>query len=143
MLNIKTANLQGKEMTKEVYVRPLEEAKRSRIWQLRKTVYGLKYAARHWYESLMEVLKDMGGRRSAMDGTLITWKNEKGLYGIMCTHLDDLFFRGNNVFHKVVISRMNEKLKMGAQKSTQFKYLGINVVDEENGWAIMDQNEYI
>ena len=41
-LDIKTVYLQGKEITREIYVRPPEEAKCKRLWRLRKTVYGLK-----------------------------------------------------------------------------------------------------
>ena len=107
---------------------------------MRKTVYGLKDAAKHWYESLMEVLKETGGRGSTVDGTLITWKSENGLYGIMCTHMDDLCFKGTDIFHKQEISWIKEKLKVVAEENTRFKYLGMNVVEEEEGWIILDQN---
>ena len=89
----------------------------------------------------MEVLGETGGRRSTVDGTLITWKNENVLYGIMCTHVDDLCFGGTHMFHKEVISRIKEKLKVGAEESIRFKYLGINVVDEAEGRIVLDQNE--
>ena len=32
-------------------------------------------AARHWYERIMEVLKETGGKKSIVDGTIFTWKN--------------------------------------------------------------------
>ena len=54
-LDIKTVYLKGKEMSREVYLEPPEEAKCTKIWRLKKTVYGLKDAAKHWYKSLMEV----------------------------------------------------------------------------------------
>ena len=49
------------------------------------------------------------------------------------------------MFHKEVIkviSRIKKKLKVGAMESTRFKYLGMNVVDKEEGRIILDQNEY-
>ena len=46
------------------------------------------------------------------------------------------------MFHKEVISRMKEILKLGAEESTRFKYLGMSVVDEEDGRIILDQNVY-
>ena len=78
-----------------------------------------------------------------VDGTIIFWRIKERLYGIMCTHMDDLCFGGNEMFHRMVISHLKENLKVGVEESTQFKYLGINVVDREDNWIIMEQNEYI
>ena len=55
---------------------------------------------------------------------LNSWKDnhvyeEVELYGIMCTHVDDLCFRGTEMFHKQVISRIKEKLKVGAEEKRQ------------------------
>ena len=91
----------------------------------------------------MEVLWETGGRRSTVDGTLIIWKNENGLFGIICTHVDDLCFGGTTMFHKEIILQIKEKLKVAAVESFRFKYLGVNMVDEEEGQIILDQNEYI
>ena len=91
----------------------------------RKTVYGFKDAAKHWYESLMEVLRETRKKKHCME----------------CTHVDDLCFGGIDMFHKEVISRMKEILKVGAMESTRFKYLGMNVVDKEEERIILDQNQ--
>ena len=77
-LDVKTAYLQGKEMTRELYLKPPVEARSHRIWRLKKTVYGLKDAAKHWYESLIEVLKEMGGIKSIVDGMIFYWKESRG-----------------------------------------------------------------
>src|SRR5215469_7221497 len=50
-LGNKTAYLQGKIIEKEVYLQPPKKAKTD-IWKLRKAVYGLKNAARSWYNRL-------------------------------------------------------------------------------------------
>ena len=47
------------------------------------------------------------------------------------------------MFHKEVISQIKEILKVGVKESIRFKYMGMNVVDEAEGWIILDQNEYI
>ena len=87
-LDIKTAYLQGREIMREVYIRPPKEAKTGKVWQLKKTVYGLKDAAKHWYKSLMGFLKETGGRGgSAVDE----------LYGIMGTHVDDLWMMDKEI----------------------------------------------
>ena len=61
----------------------------------------------------------------------------------LCTHVDDLCFEGTDMFHKEVISQIKEILKVGVKESIRFKYMGMNVVDEAEGWIILDQNEYI
>ena len=45
------------------------------------------------------------------------------------------------MFHKEVKSQVTEILKVGVEESAQFKYLGMNVVDEEKGQIFFDQNE--
>ena len=70
-LDIKTAYLQGKVMEREVYLQPSSEANTDKIWKLRKAVYGLKDAARSWYDSLMEILKATEGRKSSVDPTIM------------------------------------------------------------------------
>ena len=47
------ADLQGREMMKEVYVRPPDEVKSNKVWHLKKMAYGLKDAQKHWYENLI------------------------------------------------------------------------------------------
>ena len=89
ILDVKTPYLQGKVYCMEVYLQPTVEARSQCIWQLKKTVYGIKNAAKHWYESLIEILKEMVGRKCVVDGTIFYWKNPGGLYGIMRTHVDD------------------------------------------------------
>ena len=56
-LDIKAAYPQRKEMIRGVYARPPDEVKRNKVWRWKKTVYSLKDATKHYYESLMEVLK--------------------------------------------------------------------------------------
>ena len=56
---------------------------------LRKAVYGLKDAARVWYETMVRVVTDMGGRRSRLDPTSFVPKKEGRNIGIIVTHVDD------------------------------------------------------
>ena len=56
---------------REVHVRPPVEVKNDKVWRLKKTVYGLNNAAKHWYESLMKVLEETGREKSVVDGTIV------------------------------------------------------------------------
>ena len=45
MLNVKTAFLQGKQLDRDVYIKPPREAETTSLWKLRKCVYGLNEAS--------------------------------------------------------------------------------------------------
>ena len=59
-IDVKTAYLQGKNIERTIVVKSPREAKIEKIWKLRKAVYGLKDAARVWYETVMGILAEMG-----------------------------------------------------------------------------------
>ena len=59
---------------------------------LRKAVYGLKDAPRVWYETVVRVVTEMGGRRSRMDATFFVWRKRGRIIGIMVKHVDDFCF---------------------------------------------------
>ena len=56
---------------------------------------------------------------------------EKRIIGIMVTHVDDFCFGGEEEFHRVIIGRMKEKLKIGEEKEEDFRYLGMRIKNEE------------
>ena len=141
-LDVKTAYLQGYQMKREVFIKPPKEAQSKKLWRLKKTIYGLKDAARAWYERVRGVVEELGGKRSSMEPTLFFWKNEKGeLIGVMCSHVDDFCFGGNDEFEQEVINRMKEILKVGEVESGSFSYIGVDVNQSEDE-LIIDQERY-
>ena len=54
-----------------------------------------------------------------------------GPYGIMCAHVDDLCFSGNDQFQKQVISQLSDRLKVGTEESKHFRYLGVDGGDNQ------------
>ena len=51
--DVMSAFLQGKPITRDVYVIPPKEMRKpNMIWKLKKAVYGLVDAARSWYDSV-------------------------------------------------------------------------------------------
>ena len=79
----------------------------------------------------------MGGKRSVVDGTIFYWKNTEGLYGIMCTHVDDLCFRGAAQFHHLVVSWLMGKLKVEMEESNHFRYFGMDIMEGEDNKITM------
>lgn len=141
-LDVKTAYLQGKEMERDVVIKPPEEANTVKLWKLKKAVYGLKDAARKWYESLVEVLIKLGGKRSKIDNTIFKWEDGGRVYGIMGIHVDDLIYGGDKIFEEKIISKIKEELKVGREESGVFKYLGIEIEQKEKGEIYISQKSY-
>ena len=77
-----------------------------------------------------------------MDGTIFYWKNLEGLSGVMCTHVNELCFGGSEWFLSHVIKQLTLKLKVGAEESEHFRYLGMDIVDGGNN-VFLDQRRYI
>ena len=82
----------------------------------------------------------MGGRRSKLDRHCVEKKRGR-IIGIMVTHVDDFCFGGEE-FHRDIIGRMKEKLKIGEEKEEDFRYLGMRIKNEE-GRIRLAQQEYI
>ena len=59
--NIKPTFLQGKEIQRDVYIKPPCETKRParKLWKLKKTLYGFNDAARKFNESIREELTNL------------------------------------------------------------------------------------
>ena len=55
-VDIKSAFLQGKEMNRNVYVKPFPVTVTVKLWKLKTTIYGLCDAPRVWNLSVKEVL---------------------------------------------------------------------------------------
>ena len=141
-LDVKTAYLQGESIERELFVRPPKEAKTTGLWKLKKTVYGLKDAAKAWHEKLNSVMDKLGGERSIYEPTIFSWKNKQNeLIGIMCVHVDDFCFGGSREFDKI-ISELSTVLKVGEIQSDNFTYVGINICEETDG-ITLEQEYYI
>ena len=104
-------------------------------------MYGLKDAARMWYEKVVKVIRDLKGERSKLEPTMFYWSEKGKLIGIMCTHVD-FCFGGTEKFLKEVIGGLKKKLRIGEEELSKFRYIGVNVQgDEEGVW--MEQDRYI
>ena len=126
-LDVKTAYLQGKKMERTCYLKPPKEAMTSEVWKLNKVVYGLKDAARAWYDSLVGFLEELKGIRSQLDPTIFYWKEEGCLIGVLCTHVDDFIYGGNSQFEGSVMKILRTRLEIGLEQEKKFKYIGIEV----------------
>ena len=84
-LDIQSAFLQGKSITRDIYLIPPEEADTEKLWKLKKCVYGLTDASRHWYLRFTEELSKLGVHKSIYDEAVFYWYFGNVLHGIICT----------------------------------------------------------
>ncbi|VDI53393.1 Hypothetical predicted protein [Mytilus galloprovincialis] len=130
-------------MQREVYLRPPKEAKATgKVWRFNKCVYGLVDASLKWYEKVKATLLDCGGTVSKIDSAVFYWYNEKGLTGVLAVHVDDFLWAGSSAFEKTVVSRIRDMFKVGKESCESFKYLGLDL-SQENETIVLSQQDYV
>jgi transposase InsO family protein len=142
--DIKSAFLQGKKMDREVYITPPKEADvpKGKLWKLLHCLYGLNDAARHFYQSVVETLKNLGCVCSSLDPALFFFRRNGKLEGIVASHVDDFLHAGSEYFDKIVMSKLRDRFLAGKLEESKFKYIGFEIVQSVDG-IIMDQSSYI
>ena len=74
------AFLQGEKIQQEALLKPPTEATaRKKIWRLKKCVYGLNDAAKHWYFSVCKELLSHGCLQSSTDPGLFYYRADDKL----------------------------------------------------------------
>ena len=141
-LDVKTAYLQGDEIQREVYLKPPSEGDWNGLWKLKKTVYGLKDAAKAWYGKVVKVVEELGGVRSRLEPNIFFWKQGCKVKGILCTHVDDFCYGGTKTFMEETIGKLKEKLEVGEQESKKFKYIGV-MIEQREGEISLNQWGYV
>ena len=83
-----------------------------------------------------------GLKKSVYDAVLFYRYLHSVLDGVLCCHVDDFFYAGSGSFMTDVIQQIKEKFKVSQEEHDGFKYLGINIIKEDDR-IIMEQKEYI
>jgi hypothetical protein len=140
--DIKTAFLNGK-LEEEVYLKqPLGFQKGNKVYRLKKSLYGLKQAARVWNQTLHEALVTNGCIQNQTDRCLYIWKNNDKVCYIL-VHVDDLLAAGSDeqVINQIMeaLGRRFETKNLGEAKH----YLGIDIERDNNGRFLISQRLYI
>ena len=102
--DIKSAFLQGKELERDIYIRPPKESQTPQglIWKLKHGLYGLKDGARQFYESVREELMKLGFTQCRLDPALFYVHKDNRLRGIICCHVDDFLHAGDELFEALM-----------------------------------------
>jgi hypothetical protein len=108
--------------------------------KLKKSLYGIKQAAKVFNDTLNEHLINIGWKRLANDVCFYIYKYNDDLY-LLITHIDDIIMCGKE---KDVIDQLTEEIKSGFKKITTNddvkQYLGINLYHDDNVLHLSQQN---
>ena len=141
-LDIRSAFLQGKEISRDLFIKPPKEAGTNKIWKLRKSVYGLCDASRVWYLRVKEELLQAGTQMSIYDEALFYWKYDGHLHGILAAHVDDFLYCGSKMFMQNVITVIKNKFQISKEATDSFRHLGLEI-EQKSGFIILHQHKYI
>ena len=140
--DIKTAFLNG-DIEEEIYMRqPPGFEKGNSVCKLRKSLYGLKQAARAWNKVYHEAVINFGFKQSEVDKCLYSMKSGRDTC-YMIVHVDDILVASNN--EKLIENFKNhigsqfEVKDMGSVKH----FLGIDVKRDGDGNFHISQKQYI
>lgn len=141
----KTAFLNG-ELQEEIFMKlpPGFETKfgNGKVCRLKKSIYGLKQAARAWHKTLHKVLIHMGFKQCSSDLCLYVLKNDgKSCY--LLTYVDDLIIACEN---EGIIIQIGDKLMKNFEivsLGDVRHYLGLNIERNKNGNFYVNQTRYI
>ena len=141
--DIKSAFLQGKELDRDVYLRPPSESHtpKNMIWKLKHGLYGLKDGARQFFISVKEELLKLGFKQCSLDPAIFYLHKDGKLEGIICFHVDD-FLHSGGMYFETLIRKLRQRFYAGKVEEKCFKYIGFKVKQKENV-ITLDQSDYM
>ena len=148
--DISTAFLQGRQITRDVFLRPPPEiGEPGMVTKLNKSVYGLVDAPLQWYEALNEDIVAIGGVRLPYDKCAWMWyADDDSLLAMLCAHVDDLYCFTDPSFEDSLLVKLRALFPVGKEKKGDFIYCGLQVSTELDGNGkvtsiLVDQWTYI
>ena len=140
--DFKTAFLQGKQITRKVYIVPPKEASTNKLWCLNKTVYGLSDAPRQWFLRLQEELIISGCKNNSIDPGVFHYHLDDELAGILLSYVDDIIYGGGGSFFKNVVNHLRQTFRISHEHDTAFGYIGLQLNQNRNFSISLDQQVY-
>ena len=124
-----------------------EDSCSGNMWKLVKSLYGLRSAPKAWWETLTDVLKQLGFTQCKYDRAMFVLRTESSegvrIHGIIHIHVDDLLFAGDEAFESKW-TQLKEKIKFGDEKAGSFTHLGIELIqDIDKGKVSLKQTKKI
>ena len=115
-IDIKSAYLNG-ELTNEEVIHMKEAPgyksvgveKGTKVYRLKKSLYGLKQAGRRWYQKLVDIMSMLGFKRCEVDQAVFFRRCDKtGMLIIVLVHIDDCTIVGKS---QVLVERFKAEIQ--------------------------------
>ena len=150
--DVTRAFLQTSEIDRNVYVRPPLEAgvPDNKVWKLKRPAYGLIDAAHSFFINHAESIISLGCEPCKMDNATYYYFNdgsrpgdeERHLGGIVGSHIDDSLSVSDDNMRKKVLENMKKKFTYGSHENLPFRYVGLNIDENEDG-IIINQDHFV
>jgi len=142
-VDISAAFLQGKEIDRTVYILPPPECRKPGVvWKLRKGLYGLKEAARLWYEELTKDLEKRGGKPLVGDPACLIFHVDGKFVAFALIHVDDILIGGEEEFTNNLLMQIKERFRVSKDQIDKFVYTGMSVRSDDKLRIHLNQNQY-
>ena len=141
-LDVKSAYLHS-AIAEEVYLeQPQGFQEEGMVCRLNKSIYGLKQAARNWYEALSKFLEEENFKRSTMDYCLFIRKASDGAYTYVLSWVDDIILSTPSArISNELRNQFASCYKMDDRGQLSW-FLGMRITQSQSGISL-DQEQYI
>ena len=131
--DISTAFLQGRQITRDVFLRPPAEiGEPGMVIKLNKSVYGLVDAPLQPSEALNEGIVAIGGVRLPYDKCAWMWyADDSSLLAMLCAHVDDLYCSADPSFEELLLVKLRALFPVATEKRRDFIYCGLQVSTDQ------------
>ena len=106
------------------------------------SISGTKDAGRAWWKKLYKTLIALGWRMSKIEPALFLLVLDGRLFGVIITHVDDLFCAGEGQVYESSIEKMTTEIHLKVNKQ-KFRFCGKNVVQKDDFTIEIDQYDAI
>ena len=112
--------------------------------RLNKGLYGLKEAARLWYDELLDALQRHGGVKLTGDSACILFHNQDGKFiGFVIIHVDDIIISGEEKFICWLVAIIKARFKVSKDQQDKFTYTGMAIRVDQKEAIYLNQNQYL
>jgi Reverse transcriptase (RNA-dependent DNA polymerase) len=143
-----TAFLQGKSLTRDVFVvPPIDFVGSHVVWRLKKPIYGIVSDPKSWFDRRIEVCRASGFTIATTDEGLLIMTSGEQVVGVLALHVDVAIGGGTEECHDVM-EKIGKTLAVWSHETINFRYKGLRVStvfkDEKNVFEInVDSDDYL
>jgi len=106
-----------------------------------KGLYGLKEAARLWYDKLTKALIIAGGQKLIGDPACYLFFENGVWIGFVMIHVDDIIPGGTPEFTEMIMDTLRTQFKISKDQARKFTYIGMALRSDGNN-IFMNQTQY-